>query len=111
MATHYIPKDMRGETRILLIFTVKSLITTAIFALIGGLFFFIFSLFEMKTLGMIILVVMSLIGYALGTIKVPRIAGWNFTKNIEGDSLDEVIVRYIKFKMNRKQYAYTKEEE
>lgn len=111
MSTHYIPKDLRGETRILIIFSVKSLITTAIFAGIGGLIFLIMGLLNMKTLGIIILIAMALLGYGIGTIKVPRITGLNFTKNIEGDSLDEVIVRYIKFKMNRKVYAYTKEEE
>ena len=35
MSTHYIPKNLKGETRILVIFTTKSLITTAIFAVIG----------------------------------------------------------------------------
>lgn len=35
MSTHYIPKNLKGETRVLVIFTTKSLITTAIFAVIG----------------------------------------------------------------------------
>ena len=30
MGTYYIPRNYKGETRILYIFTVKSLITTAI---------------------------------------------------------------------------------
>lgn len=111
MSTHYIPKDLRGETRILIIFTVKSLITTAIFAGIGGVLFFIFGLLKMKTLGMILLIVLSLIGYGFGTIKIPRITGLKFTKNIEGDSLDEVFIRYLKFRMNKKIYTYTKEED
>ena len=49
MSTHYIPKDLRGETRILIIFTVKSLITTAIFGGIGCIFYFIFMISIMKT--------------------------------------------------------------
>ena len=111
MSTHYIPKDLRGETRILMIFTVKSLVTTAIFAAIGGVLFFLFGLLKMKTLGMILLIVLSLIGYGFGTLKIPRITGLKFTKNIEGDSLDEVFIRYLKFKMNKKIYTYTKEED
>lgn len=38
MATHYIPRNVKGEGRILYIFTTKALITTAIG---GGIGFFI----------------------------------------------------------------------
>ena len=55
MGTYYIPRNYRGETRILYIFTVKSLITTAIGALIGALFYFNFALFGMKLVGVILL--------------------------------------------------------
>lgn len=110
MSTHYIPKDLRGETRILIIFTVKSLITTAIFGGIGCIFYFIFSLLGMKVVGIIILAILALLGYAFGTVKMPRITGWKFTKNIEGDSMDDIFVRYIKFKTNKKIYTYTKED-
>ena len=36
-----------------------------------------------------------------------------FTKNVAGDSIDDIIVRYFKFRMNKKIYTYldTKEEE
>lgn len=110
MSTHYIPKDLRGETRILMIFTVKSLVTTAIFGGIGTIFYFIFSLINMKAVGIIILALLALLGYAFGTVKIPRITGLKFTKNIEGDSMDEIFLRYIKFKANRKIYTYTKED-
>ena len=36
MGTYYIPRNYRGETRILYIFTVKSLISTALGAIIGA---------------------------------------------------------------------------
>ena len=61
MSTHYIPKDLKGETRILIIFTVKSLITTAIFGGIGVILYFIFSLLGMKIVGIIILAVLALL--------------------------------------------------
>lgn len=111
MSTHYIPKNLKGETRILIIFSVKSLITTAIFATIGVIFFMIFRALKMTALGVILCAILALIGYGIGTIKIPRIIGWKFTKNIEGDSIDEIVIRYIKFRMNRKVYSYTKEEE
>ncbi len=110
MSTHYIPKNLKGESRILMIFTTHSLITTGIFVGIGGILFLIFSLLKLKAIGIMLLVIMGLIGFAVGTFKIPKITGLNFTKNIEGDSIDEIVVRYVKFKANRKIYTYTKEE-
>ena len=111
MSTHYIPKNLKGNTRILIIFTTKSLITTAIFAAIGGILFILFKALSLTALGIILLIVFALLGYAIGTIKIPKINGLPFTKNIEGDSVDEIIIRYAKFKASRKVYSYTKEEE
>lgn len=110
MSTHYIPKDLRGETRILLIFTVKSLITTAIFGGVGVIVYLIFKAIGMGIVGIIILALLALLGFAFGTIKIPKITGLRFTKNIEGDSMDEVFLRYIKFKSNKKVYTYMKED-
>ncbi len=110
MGTYNIPRNLRGETRILIIFSVKSLITTALGALIGAIFLLIFSLLGLKIVGIIIMALFALIGYAMGTFKIPTVAGLPFTKKIGGESLDEIIKRYIKFRMNRKIYTYTKEE-
>lgn len=110
MSTHYIPKDLRGETRILLIFSVKSLITTAIFGGVGLAFWLIFKALGMGFVGVIIFVALAAIGYAFGTVKIPKITGMPFTKNIEGDSMDDVVIRYAKFKANKKVYSYMKED-
>lgn len=114
MAIHYIPRNVKGEGRFLYIFTTKSLITSAIGAVIGFIFYYIFSLIGLKTVGIILLVIFALIGFGVGTIKIPLIPTIKFTKNVAGDYIDDVIVRYIKFKMNNaKIYTYveTKEEE
>ena len=110
MATHYIPKDLKGESRILLIFSGKSLITTAIFGAIGLVLFLIFKAIKLSFVGIVLFALLALIGYAFGTFKIPKITGWKFTKNIEGDSMDEVFLRFIKFKSNKKIYTYTKED-
>ncbi|MDO4975392.1 MAG: hypothetical protein Q4E61_03655 [Alphaproteobacteria bacterium] len=111
MATHYIPKNLKGETRILMIFSTHSLITTAVGLGVGGILFFICSLLKIRAVGIILLLLFALIGFAAGTFKIPKITGLNFTKNIEGDSIDEIVIRYVKFKANKKIYTYTKEEE
>ena len=110
MSTHYIPKDLRGENRILIIFTTKSLITTAIFGGIGVVLYLLFKLIGLGFIGIILLVLLGLLGYAFGTVKMAKITGWKFTKNIEGDSMDEIFIRFIKFRSNKKIYSYTKEE-
>lgn len=107
MGTYYIPRNLRGETRIFYIFTVKSLITTGIGALIGAIFFFLIgTILGERLVGGIIMGIFALIGWAIGAIKIPTLAGLPFTKNIGGESLDEILKRYVKFKMNRRLYTY-----
>ena len=110
MGTYNIPRNLRGESRILYIFSVKSLITTAIGGGIGLLFYAIFSLIGIGTVGIIIAAIFAFIGFAIGTFKIPTISGLVFTKRVGGESIDQILLRYIKFKKNRKIYVYTKEE-
>ena len=110
MGTYYIPRNYRGETRLLYIFTIKSLITTAIGAVVGGIFYFIFVMLTLKKVGIAFLIIFALLGYALGAFKIPTIAGIPVTKKIGGEPVSEIIIRYFKFKQNRKMYIYTKEE-
>ncbi len=110
MGTYYIPRNYRGESRILYIFTIKSLITTAVGAGVGSLFFFIFGAIGMTPVGLIIMAFFALIGYAVGALKIPTIVAFPITKKIGGEPIGEIIFRYIKFKKNRKIYTYTKEE-
>lgn len=111
MGTYYIPRNLRGETRILYIFTVKSLITTAVGALIGAIFYLLIGMMLGKqAVGLIILAIFAVLGWVYGAVKIPTLSGIAITKKIGGESLDEIITRYIKFKMNKKLYTSTKEE-
>ena len=110
MGTYYIPRNYRGESRILYIFTIKSLITTAIGAIAGLLFFLLFKVLGLTVVGLIIMGVFALAGYAFGALKIPKIVGIPITKQVGGEPIGEIVWRYIKFKKNRKIYTYTKEE-
>ncbi len=110
MGTYYIPRNVKGETRLLYIFSIKSLITTAIGAFVGLLFYLLFTIVGLDTVGLVILGGFALIGFAIGAVKIPIIAGIPITKKIGGESLDQIILNYMKFKKNRKLYVYTKEE-
>lgn len=110
MGTYNIPRNLRGETRILVIFTLKSLASTAIGIGIGLIFLFIFSMLKMRTVGIVIMVILALIGFVIGRFNVPTVAQIPITKKIGGIPLGEAILRYFKFKSNKKIYVYTKEE-
>lgn len=107
MGTYYIPRNYRGESRILYIFTVKSLITTAIGAIAGSIFLLIFKSIGMTLVGAIIMGIFAFIGFAFGALKIPTIVGIPITKKIGGEPIGEIIFRYIKFKKNRRIYTYT----
>ena len=107
MGSYYIPSNkLKGESRILYIFTAKSLIYTGVGGLIGLIFYLIFSACGLKQVGIIILVILAAIGYGIGTIKFPSTGTGQIAKNVGGDSVDEVIKNYIIFKKNRKVYTY-----
>ncbi|MBR2290038.1 MAG: hypothetical protein IJ867_05485 [Clostridia bacterium] len=106
MGTYYIPRNYKGETRLLYIFSIKSLITTALGAVVGFLFYLIFAMVGLKTVGIIVLAIFALIGYAIGAFKIPTIVGLPVTKKIGGESISEIIIRYFKFKKSRKIYTY-----
>ena len=107
MGTYVIPRNLKGETRLLIIFSVKSLITTAIGAAVGAVFFLLIGKgFGKETAGWIALAICGVIGFGVGTIKIPTISGFPITKKIGGESIDEIIIRYITFKGKKKKYAY-----
>ena len=115
MGTYYIPRDYKGESRILYIFSVKSLLTTALGAGVGAIFLWIFSMLALKKVGIILMAIFAIVGYIVGAVKIPTIVSIPVTKKIGGEPISEIIIRYIKFKKTRKMYTYcenksTKEE-
>ena len=105
-----IPRSYKGENKILFIFSMKSFIYTAIGGLIGIFFYYILSLLTLGTLGLFIIILFAFIGFAIGTFKVPEIDNFEFAKKVGGESIDDVILRYIKFKQkNNKIYVYKEE--
>ena len=74
-----IPRNYKGEGKILYIFSTKGLIYTAIGIAIGLLFFYIFRLIGMSTVGFIVMVVFGAIGFAIATFKIPDTKKFDFT--------------------------------
>ena len=111
MGTYNLPRSVKGEGRILFIFTGKSMLYTVIAGIFGLLFYFIFSLMGFTMVGIIITVVFAFIGFIIGTLKVPNLAKFKFTQKTGGENIDEIIKRAIKFKLKGKKIYIYKEEE
>ena len=111
MGTYNLPRNVKGEGRILFIFSSKSLITTCIGGAVGLVFYFIFKILNLTMVGIVITLIFALIGYAIGMFKIPDTNGLEITRKTGGENIDDIIIRYIKFKKNNKKlYVYTKEE-
>lgn len=99
MNTYNIPRNVKGEGRILFIFSTKALIYTGIGTGIGFGIYVVLSLFALDIIGYIIIAVLGVIGFLIGTFKIPNAAGLEFTKKTGGENIDDIIKRYVKFKM------------
>ncbi len=113
MGTYYIPRNVKGEGRILFIFTGKSLMYTAIGAVVGFPIYFVIShILNIQYWGILAVLVCGLIGFIIGTLKIPKISILKNVQDIAGENIDEIIKRYIKFrKQKNKIYIYETEEE
>lgn len=111
MGTYNLPRNVKGEGRILYIFSTKALIYTAIGVGIGVLFYLIFNLIGLGFVGIIMIALLGLIGFIIGTFKMPDTNAFEITKKTGGENIDDVIKRAIKFKMQKnKIYVYQREE-
>ncbi len=78
--------------------------------MLGLIFYYIFSLMKLNYVGIGITILLALIGFTIGTFKVPESSTFEITKKASGENIDEVILRYIKFKQKKNRiYLYTKE--
>ena len=101
MNSYNIPRNVKGECRILFIFSTKALIYTFVGILIGSIFYFIFNLMGMSTLGLIFIIFFGIIGFVIATFRVPDTSAFKITQKTGGEKIDDVIIRYIKFKLQK----------
>lgn len=117
MGTYMIPRNTKGEGRILFIFSTKALIYTVVGGGIGLPFYWLFNSIKIsKTttlgiVGIIIIAILALVGFCIGTIKIPNSDGFKVTRLVGGENIDDVILRYIKFKKKKNKIYITKEED
>ncbi len=108
MGTYNIPRNTKGEGRILMVFSTKALIYTGVGAFIGFIIFrMIFAPLKLTLIGIIFMALLAFLGFAIATFKIPESDSFEITKNAGGLNIDEVIIRLIKFKANtNRKYIY-----
>ena len=99
MQTYEIPRNYKGESRILYIFSVKALAYTGIGVVLGGIFYFIFKLLGLQMIGIGIVIFLGLLGFCIGTFKVPDSKKFKLTEKTGGEAIDDVIKNWNKFLM------------
>lgn len=61
--------------------------------------------------GIILTIILALLGFVIGTFKMPKNERFEITKKAAGIGLDKVLIESIKFKLNRvKLYVYDTDE-
>ena len=106
--SYYVPRSVKGETRLLYIFTVKSFATTIAFALVGVLLYFILSGFvNFGIIGTVIFVgLFGAIGYGLATITIPDAPIMGTLRKAGGENIGAMILRVLTFRKKKKMYIY-----
>lgn len=120
MGTYNIPRDTKGEGRLFYIFSTKALIYTVVGLVVGWVFKWLFGCLGklipaisgiMSIIGIVIMIVLALIGFAIGTFKVPAIEKFEMTKKAAGINIDKVLWESIKFHFKKtKYYVYDTKE-
>ncbi len=55
--------------------------------------------------------VLALIGFIIGTFKIPDSEVLKVTRLVGGENIDDIILRFIRFKKKKNRIYITKEEE
>lgn len=106
MGPYLIPRDTKGEGRILYIFSKKALIYTCIGGVIGLIFVKLFSLIGVSIIGWIIMGVLAITGFGIATFRIPESSFFEITKQAGGEKIDDIIRKTIKFKIKNKNKIY-----
>lgn len=106
MGTHIIPREVEGEGRILIVFSMKGFIGTLVGIGIGAVFYSLFEAVGAAIVGWVLLVLCALAGFVIMQVKIPKSNAFALFKKTGGDYVYEVILKRIEFEKNKKIYVY-----
>lgn len=101
-----IPRNTKGEGRFFYIFSTKALLVTAGFAIVGITICYIICILlniaGIKTSTALVCligaVILGAIGFAISSFKIPDSNNFELTRKTGGEYIDQIILRYLKFK-------------
>lgn len=106
--SYSVPRSAKGESRILYIFTIKSMIATILCGCVGILPYFLLSAIGMKTAGLVSIIIFAAIGYGIMTLKIPDSPVMGKLRKAGGEPLGDIIWRTITFSKRKRVYLYRK---
>lgn len=106
--SYMIPRDTKGEGKILMIFSKKSFLWTIAFTAVGLVTIYpICAILNLSLIGWIGSAVLGLIGFFISSFKMPNSQNFEIFRKTGGEDIDEIIIRLLKFKKGgKKLYLY-----
>lgn len=107
--TYFVPRSVKGESRILLIFSVKSFIATLITGLIGAGIWFLLSEMGISigfVPGLVLVGVFGAVGFCISTLKIPDAPIMGKLRKAGGENIGDILFRLATFKPKKKIYLY-----
>lgn len=106
MGTHLIPRaDVKGQDRFFIFFSIPGLIGTVIGIAIGYIFYLILNVLNAGPVGLIVIGLFGLTGFAIGQVKVPDTNALPLFKKVGGEYIREIIARFLKFRKTKKKFV------
>ena len=106
--SYMIPRDTKGEGKILMIFSRKSFLWTLACAGVGLVTIYpICAILGVSLIGLVGVLVFGLIGFGIGSLKMPNSQNFEILRKTGGEDIDEILFRLLKFKKGGKKiYLY-----
>lgn len=107
--TYFVPRSVKGESRILLIFSVKSFILTLITGMIGVGIWYILGAIGISigfVPGLILVGIFGGIGFCIATLKIPDVPIMGKLRKAGGENVGDILFRLATFKPKKRIYLY-----
>ena len=106
--TYTVPRSAKGESRILVIFSLKSLATTIGFGAIGIIIYFVIKMFMEVSLINTVLIIAPFagIGFVIGAAKIPDSPIMGHLQKAGGENVSDILLRLLTFGGKKKIYIY-----
>lgn len=105
--TYYVPRSVKGESRLLYIFTIKSFVITVAFGLVGAGIWYLGSKFGLGLIpGVMITAIFGGIGFGFATLKIPDVPFMGKFRKAGGENLSDICFRFLTFGRKKKIYVY-----